>query len=136
MTELKFEFKNLLKSKLVIVGVIISILVSVLNFGYNSINQHQVRSRVLEEYSTYHRKLQEEANESRKTILKLGYTMAKVDEYLVYNKKLTAAVDSVILTLDGDDYQELPHKMTEFYRVYHEYRDYKKKFSLFFRYYS
>ena len=82
MTELKFEFKNLLKSKLVIVGVIISILVSVLNFGYNSINQHQIRSRVLEEYSTYHRKLQEEANEARKTILELGHTMAKVDEYL------------------------------------------------------
>lgn len=131
MTELKFEFKNLLKSKLVIVGVIISILVSVLNFGYNSINQHQIRSRVLEEYSTYHRKLQEEANEARKTILELGHTMAKVDEYLVYNKKLTTAVDSVILTLDGDDYQELPHKMTEFYRVYHEYRDYKKSSRFF-----
>ena len=92
MSELKFEWKNLIKSKILILGMIIALLFSGINYAYNALNQHLTYYRLFEEYGNYNNRLNEEAETAYR-----------------------------VLKVKGMTREELAQKMSAFYDAYEEY---------------
>ena len=121
MSELKFEWKNLIKSKILILGMIIALLFSGINYAYNALNQHLTYYRLFEEYGNYNNRLNEEAETAYRVLKVKGMTREEIDKSLVKTRKLHEAVNQVVLTLDTGTREELAQKMSAFYDAYEEY---------------
>ncbi len=121
MSELKFEWKNLIKSKLLILGMIIALLFAGINYIYNVLNQHVTYYRLLEEYGNYNNSLNEEVQAVTVILTEKGMSREEIDEYLMMNKKLHETVNQVVLTLETGTREELAQNMSAFYDTYEEY---------------